>query len=67
MTKGNNLTMSSVVDNGNNTFTWGFSDGTVFTTPDLRGAKGEIGVQGQKGRGKARKAMTAVPCYFLVL
>lgn len=58
--KGDNLTMSSVVDNGDNTFTWGFSDGTVFTTPDLRGAKGDTGVQGPKGE-KGDKGEDAVP------
>lgn len=58
--KGDNLTMSSVVDNGDNTFTWGFSDGTVFTTPDLRGAKGDTGDQGQKGE-KGEKGDDAVP------
>lgn len=58
--KGDNLTMSSVVDNGDNTFTWGFSDGTVFTTPDLRGVKGDTGVQGPKG-DKGERGDDGVP------
>lgn len=44
--KGDDLTMTSVVDNGDDTFTWSFSDGTTFTTPDLRGHRG---IQGEKG------------------
>lgn len=44
--KGDDLTMTSVADNGDDTFTWTFSDGTMFTTPDLRGHRG---IQGEKG------------------
>lgn len=46
---GADLTVEQIVYNGNGTFTWQFSDGTDYTTPDLRGEKGETGSKGDKG------------------
>lgn len=48
-TNGEDLTVDQIVYNGNGTFDWLFSDGTSYTTPDLRGPKGDTGVQGAKG------------------
>ena len=48
-TNGEDLTVDQIVYNGNGTFDWLFSDGTSYTTPDLRGPKGDTGVQGVKG------------------
>lgn len=46
---GLNLTVEQIVYNNDGTFTWQFSDETSYTTPDLRGPKGETGVKGDKG------------------
>ena len=46
---GNNLTVDQIVYNNDGTFTWMFSDGTSYETPDLRGPKGDVGEQGVKG------------------
>lgn len=48
-TNGEDLTVDQIVYNGNGTFDWLFSDGTSYTTPDLRGPKGDTGIQGAKG------------------
>jgi hypothetical protein len=39
----------STIDNGNGTFTFTYSDGTTFTTSDLRGPQGPQGIQGPAG------------------
>ncbi|MET6992096.1 collagen-like protein, partial [Sediminicola arcticus] len=41
--------IQSTVDNGNGTFTFNYTDGTNFTTPNLKGAKGDTGTQGATG------------------
>lgn len=46
---GKDLTVAQIVYNGNGTFTWLFSDGTVYTTPNLIGPKGDTGSKGDKG------------------
>jgi phage-related tail fiber protein len=46
---GNDLTVDQIVYNNDGTFTWMFSDGTSYETPDLRGPKGDVGEQGVKG------------------
>lgn len=46
---GNSVTMTRVIQNPDYTVTWIFSDGTVFTTPSLRGPRGEEGIRGLKG------------------
>ena len=46
---GVDLTIEQIGYDGNGTFTWQFSDGTLFTTPDLRGDKGDTGSKGDKG------------------
>ena len=46
---GDDLTITQITYNGNGTFNWLFSDGTSYTTPDLRGPKGDVGSQGVKG------------------
>ena len=46
---GNDLTISQITYNGNGTFNWLFSDGTVYVTPSLKGPKGDTGNQGVKG------------------
>lgn len=46
---GNDLTVDQIVYNNDGTFTWMFSDGTSYETPDLRGAKGDTGSKGDKG------------------
>jgi len=46
---GKDLTVSNITENGDGTFTWIFSDGTVFTTSDLRGPRGYTGDDGRKG------------------
>lgn len=46
---GADLTITQITYNGNGTFNWLFSDGTSYTTPDLRGPKGDVGSQGVKG------------------
>lgn len=47
--KGENLTVEQIVYNGNGTFTWQFSDGTSYVTPNLKGPKGDTGTAGAKG------------------
>lgn len=46
---GDDLTISQITYNGNGTFNWLFSDGTVYVTPSLKGPKGDTGDQGVKG------------------
>lgn len=46
---GNDLTISQITYNGNGTFNWLFSDGTVYVTPSLKGPKGDTGNQGDQG------------------
>ena len=46
---GDNLTVSQIVYNNDGTFTWLFSNGTVYVTPSLKGPKGDTGNQGVKG------------------
>ena len=46
---GQDLTVEQIGYNGDGTFTWQFSDGTNYVTPDLRGPKGDVGDQGVKG------------------
>ena len=46
---GNDLTVDQIVYNNDGTFTWMFSDGTSYVTPDLKGPKGDEGEQGVKG------------------
>ena len=40
--KGEDLTVTQIVYNGDGTFTWLFSDGTNYTTPNLKGPKAWI-------------------------
>ena len=47
--KGEDLTVDQILYNYDGTFTWLFSDGTAYITPDLRGPKGAKGEQGVKG------------------
>jgi len=42
--KGDSLTMDSIDDNGDGTFTWHFSDGTDYITPSLAGKQGDKGL-----------------------
>ena len=46
---GEDLTIDQILYNYDGTFTWLFSDGTAYITPDLRGPKGDKGDQGVKG------------------
>ena len=46
---GDDLTITQITYNGNGTFNWLFSDGTVYVTPSLKGPKGDTGSQGVKG------------------
>jgi len=46
---GENLTVEQISYNGDGSFTWQFSDGTSYITPNLRGPKGDAGAQGVKG------------------
>lgn len=48
-TDGADLTIEQISYNGNGVFTWQFSDGTSYTTPDLRGPQGATGLPGVKG------------------
>jgi hypothetical protein len=47
--KGDSLAVDSIVNHGNGTFTWNFTDGTSYLTPSLKGDRGDQGVQGEKG------------------
>lgn len=47
--RGSDLTVEQIGYNGNGTFTWQFSDGTSFTTPNLIGPQGLQGSKGDKG------------------
>ena len=40
---GDDLTVDAIVDNGDGTFTWEFSDATTYTTPNLIGPQGPTG------------------------
>lgn len=46
---GEDLTVDQIAYNGDGTFTWLFSDGVSYVTPDLRGPKGDTGLQGLMG------------------
>lgn len=46
---GADLTMTSVVNNLDGTYTWNFSDSTSFTTGNIVGATGATGPQGEQG------------------
>lgn len=46
---GQDLTVEQIGYNGDGTFTWQFSDGTSYTTPDMRGPQGATGLPGVKG------------------
>lgn len=49
---GADLTVEQIGYNGDGTFTWQFSDGTSYTTPDMtgmQGEQGEVGVKGDRG------------------
>lgn len=46
---GADLTITSIDNIGNGRYTWNFSDGTEYTTDDLRGATGLQGSQGNDG------------------
>ena len=46
---GEDLTVEQIVYNGNGTFTWNFSDETVYTTPNMVGPQGLQGSKGDKG------------------
>jgi len=46
---GTSLTMLSITNNFDGTFTWYFSDGTNFTTSNLTGQQGTQGIQGIAG------------------
>jgi hypothetical protein len=48
-TNGIDLTVEQVIDNGDYTFTFDFSDNTSFTTPVLRGEQGITGSTGLQG------------------
>ena len=47
---GSVITITKIKDLGNGSFRWSFSDGTNYTTPDLRGGQGPAGKEGQKGQ-----------------
>ena len=44
---GKDLTVTQIVYNSDGTFTWMFSDGTNYTTPNLKGPQGIQGIQGK--------------------
>ena len=46
---GDSLTVSSIAAGPNGTFVWSFSDGTTYTTPSLKGNKGDKGDKGDSG------------------
>ncbi len=46
---GQDLTVEQIGYNGDGTFTWQFSDGTSYVTPNLKGPKGDTGTAGAKG------------------
>ena len=46
---GKDLTVDQIVYGNDGTFTWIFSDGTSYETPNLMGPKGDTGEQGVKG------------------
>ena len=46
---GRDLTVEQISYDGDGTFTWQFSDGTSYTTPDMRGPQGATGLPGVKG------------------
>lgn len=46
---GEDLTVEQIQYNGNGTFTWQFSDGTSYTTPNMIGPQGLQGSKGAKG------------------
>lgn len=47
---GRDLTIEQITyDGSSGKFTWHFSDGTTYVTPDLRGEKGATGSKGDKG------------------
>ena len=46
---GKDLTVTQIVYNSDGTFTWMFSDGTNYVTPNLKGDQGAAGNKGDKG------------------
>jgi len=48
-TDGANLTMDTIINNGDGTYTWNFSDGTSYTTGNLTGPQGIPGINGTNG------------------
>lgn len=46
---GKDLTVTQIVYNSDGTFTWMFSDGTNYVTPNLKGDQGAAGGKGDKG------------------
>ena len=46
---GKDLTVTQIVYNSDGTFTWMFSDGTNYVTPNLKGDQGAAGDKGDKG------------------
>ena len=46
---GKDLTVTQIVYNSDGTFTWVFSDGTNYVTPNLKGDQGAAGDKGDKG------------------
>ena len=46
---GKDLTVTQIVYNSDGTFTWMFSDGTNYITPNLKGDQGATGDKGDKG------------------
>jgi hypothetical protein len=46
---GDDLTIEQIIYNNDGTFTWHFSDESTYTTPDLRGPKGDAGAKGDRG------------------
>jgi hypothetical protein len=62
--QGENLTLNNVIDNGDGTFEWQFSDGTNFTTSDLtgpQGPQGPMGLQGYAGFSVVVNVTTEAP------
>jgi hypothetical protein len=47
--KGDSVAVDSIVNHGNGTFTWNFTDGTSYLTPSLKGDRGDQGLQGIQG------------------
>lgn len=57
-TNGANLTMTSITNNGDGTYTWHFSDGTNFTTGNLTGPQGTPGTEATSYYGEMYNSTT---------